>query len=65
MGDEKKKGGRDKVVWDRHLAPCREGEVGGEGRNLANSFPAGFCTPERIVFPNSSIQKGGIIFKFT
>lgn len=30
-------------------------------RNLANSFPAGFCTLERIIFPNSSIRKGGII----
>lgn len=35
------------------------------GGNLANSFPAGFCTPERIIFFNSSIQRGGTIFKFT
>ena len=57
------KGGRDKVVWNSNLAPCWEGnkKVG----SLASSFVAGFCTPGRIVFFNSSIQKGGNILKFT
>lgn len=33
--------------------------------SLANSFLAEFCTLERIVFSNSSIQRGGTILKFT
>lgn len=32
--------------------------------SLANSFLAEFCTLERIVFSNSSIQRGGTILKF-
>lgn len=48
VGDGKKKGGRDEVWWSNHLAPCREGEAG--ARNLVNSFPDEFCTPERIIF---------------
>lgn len=46
------------VIWP--LAERAEG-VG----SLADYVLAGFCTPERIIFSNSSIQRGGSILKFT
>lgn len=34
---------------------------GKRGRHL-DDFSAGLCTPARIIFPNTSIPKGGIMF---